>query len=321
MTYQIIRVSRSILKFVVYAFFLLLLAGFVAQFLQPLSYPWVLTVRSYTRPVEEAIRSYLPTVYNDIDFSLLIVLVLLWIIYSRVDHGLWVLEDTARRREDTAGRQLTDAKFTTPVREHAHHQTQPVTPPPSSAQTPVYRSEAIAVIDLCHSTDLITRFGNTFLLTVKHRLEHHAGPIAARYNAGYSDFTGDGYLIFFPSVPKALAALQELMERVPAMNTDLPEGAEVALRAALNFGEILVDRDTQRTGSAIHKTFRLEAVGAPNLIEAKGGIRREEFPEKNYILVSEEAMTILEKVQGVQCRFLGHCEFKGFPGLHRVYKL
>jgi len=318
MTYPIIRVIRPILKFVVYAVFVLLLAGFVAQFLQPLSYPWVLTVQGYTRPLQQAIQSYLPTVYNDIDFSLLIVLVLLWIIYSRIDHGLWTVENRLTPR-------VTRAK-STPAMENALQHVHPVSPSQSSPSqsapnAPVYRSEAIAVIDLCNSTDLITRFGNTFLLTVKHRLEHHAGPISARHGAGYSDFTGDGYLIFFPSVPKALAALQELMERVPAMNTDLPEGAEVALRAALNFGEILVDRDTQRTGAAIHKTFRLEAVAAPNLIEAKGGIRREEFPEKNYILVSEEAMSILEKVQGVQARFLGHCEYKGFPGIHRVYKV
>lgn len=327
MNYQVIHMIRQALKVIVYATLLLFLAGFIAQFVDPVSYGWAATVRGYTSGVQGFIQSFLPTVYSGVNFALLVALILLWIIYSRIDHALWLVEDTARRQEGGAKRQTANAPFVPPAaraatpKEPGRSQAQPAAAAGSDA-TPgaVHRSEAIAVIDLCGSTDLITRFGNSFLLSVKHRIQQHAGPISARHEAFYSDFTGDGYLTFFPTVPKALAALQEIMSRVPALNNDLPTGAEIALRAALNFGEVLIDRDTMRTGSAIHKTFRLEALGGANLIEAKGGVRREEFPEKNYILVSEEAMTILQKIQGVQCRFLGHCELKGFPGIHRIYK-
>lgn len=302
------------LKLVALATCLLLIAGFGAQFLQATAYPWVSTAQSYTQPVGQLIQGYLPTTYSGIDFSLFLALVLFWVVYSRVDHGLWTVENRLMPR-------MTGAKIAV-ARPEPVQPAQPVTPsPPPAPDAPVYRSEAIAVLDLVNSTDLVTQFGSTFLLTLKHRLEHHAGPISSRHDAGYSESTGDGFLIFFPSAAKALAAIHEILQRIPAMNVDLPEGAEVALRAALNFGEILVDRDGHRTGSAVHKTFRLEGLSASTLIEAEGGIRKEEFPEKNYILASEEAASILENVQGLKCRFLGHCELKGFPGIHRVYKI
>jgi len=313
MANQIIRALRAILKLAAFATCLVLIAGFGAQFLQATAYPWVSTAQSYTQPVGQMIQGYLPMTYNGIDFSLFLALVLFWVIYSRIDHGLWTVENRLRPR-------VTGAKVAVAKQEPVR-QAQPVSPSPPTPDAPVYRSEAIAVIDLVNSTDLVTRFGSTFLLTLKHRLEHHAGPISSRHDAGYSESTGDGFLIFFPSVAKALAAIHEMLQRVPAMNVDLPQGAEVALRGALNFGEILVDRDGRRTGSAVHKTFRLEGLSASTLIEAEGGIRKEEFPDKNYILASEEAASILEKVQGLQCRFLGHCELKGFPGIHRVYKI
>ncbi|MBI4529734.1 MAG: adenylate/guanylate cyclase domain-containing protein [Deltaproteobacteria bacterium] len=331
MTDQMIRALRAIVKLVAFPACLLFVAGFVAQFLSPAEYPWAATVQSYTGPVARAIQGFLPTVYTGVDFSLLLALVFVWIIYSRIDQVLWRVEDNRMRR-------LAEAKIAAARGKPVPH-VEPVSPSPSTPPSlypnapspppaaapavtaPVYRSEAIAVIDLVSSTDIVTRFGNTLLLTLKHRLEHHAGPIASRHEAGYAESTGDGFLIFFPSMAKAVAAVHEIFQKIPSLNVDLPEGVEVALRAALNFGEILVDRDGHRTGSAIHKTFRLEGLSGATLIEAQGGIRPEEFPDKNYILASEEAASILQKVQGLQCRFLGNCELKGFPGIHRVYKI
>lgn len=167
----------------------------------------------------------------------------------------------------------------------------------------------------------MTRFGHTFLLMLKHRLEHQVADICTRNAAGYSKSTGDGFLIFFPALGNAAIAVRETFEALPTMNADLPEGAEIALRAGLNFGEVIADRDGDRTGSAVRKTFRLQSLPAASLIESEGGIQREDFPEKNYTLVSEEAMPGLEKIPKLQSRFLGLCELKGFPGLHRVYQI
>ena len=192
----------------------------------------------------------------------------------------------------------------------------PPSPTPSS-----YRPEAVVVIDLVKSSVLASQFGSTFLFGLKERLREQLVQVSSKHGLAFSKGTGDGFLLAFPSVAKATEALRELFLGLPAINVNLPEGAEIALRASMNFGEVLLEVDGDRIGTAVHKAFRLEGVHAPNLIESEGGIRRDQFPEKNYILVSEEAMSALPEAQRGRCQLLGLCELKGFPGFHRVYQL
>jgi len=318
MAYWIIRILRITLKLATLAVTLILVAGFAAQFLSAKQYPWVLHVRPYTLPITQVITGYIPTVYKGVDFSLLLPLVVFWYLSAQIGQWLWMGEHAVRRRSVES---KLAASRDGALKEAKSESQSVLAPSSASSKAPVYGSEAIAVIDLVNSTYLVTQFGNTFLLMLKHRLEHQVNQICSRHAAGYSKSTGDGFLIGFPSLPNAVAALREIFQGTPAMNEDLPEGAEVALRAGLNFGEVLIDPDGDRTGSAVHKTFRIEALTAASLIESEGGIKRAEFPEKDYILVSEEAITALAKVRGVQSRFLGLCELKGFPGLHRVYQI
>ena len=314
--YWIVRLLQGVLRIVFYGIALLLVTGFIAQFLQPKKYPWVLQIWPYTWPVTQTVSHYLPTVFQATDLSLLIALAGAFACYLVTERILWTAEDALRRR-------AVKARIRVPRTEPAKEAPPAPARAPSAApsRNPVYSSEAVVVIDLVNSTTIVTRFGNTFLLMLKHRLEHQVNDICLRNTAGFTKSTGDGFLLFFPALGNAVVALREIFEALPTMNTDLPEGGEIALRGALNFGEVIVDRDSDRTGSAVHKTFRLQGLPAASLIESEGGIKQEDFPEKNYILVSEEAMPGLTKVAGLQSRFLGLCELKGFPGLHRVYQI
>jgi class 3 adenylate cyclase len=306
--HRIIRIVRLAVKLGVFLIAFFLIAGFIAQFLPARRYPWVVDIWPYVWPITATISRYIPTVFQGYDVSLLIALAILGGFYFFVDQFLWKAEDAARR----------------PVIAPAARSAPPEAPKAAasvSQKAPVYSSEAVVVIDLVNSTSLVTRFGNTFLLMLKHRLEHQVADICNRNAACYSKSTGDGFLMFFPTLANSMTALREIFDALPAMNADLPDGAEIALRAAVNFGEVIADRDGDRTGSAVHKTFRLQSLPPASLIEAEGGIRRSEFPEKNYTLVSEEAISGLARMPSVQSRFLGLCELKGFPGLHRVYRV
>ncbi len=314
---QIVRMLQPVLKLAFYGIALFLSAGFVALFLPPKKYPWVLDIWHYTKPISDTVARYLDTNFRGYDLSLLAALAGVFGIYLALERTLWAVEDTLRQRAFQAKK----LKATATAAAQPAPQPAPRVAAMPSARNPVYSSEAIVVIDLVNSTSIVTRFGNTFLLMLKHRLEHQVNEISLRNSAGFSKGTGDGFLLCFPSLANSVIALREIFEALPVMNADLPDGAEIALRGALNFGEVIADRDGDRTGGAIHKTFRLQGLPAASLIESEGGIKREEFPEKNYTLVSEEAISGLTKIQGLQSRFLGLCELKGFPGLHRVYQI
>jgi adenylate cyclase len=191
-----------------------------------------------------------------------------------------------------------------------------------AAAHPAYRPEALVVIDLVKSSDLVSRFGNSFFYTLKQKLEQLVTPIVNRYHVSYAKDTGDGFLLCFPSIADAAGAVREIFKVVPLLNRDLPEDAEAAFRAGLNYGEVVVERDGgNRTGTAVHKTFRLQGVGPDNVIEVEGGVSRDEVPRKNCVFVSEEALSGVSRLPDCSCRFLGLTELKGLPGLHRVYQL
>jgi class 3 adenylate cyclase len=304
------------MKLFALAIALLLVAGFVGQFLPVRRYPWVLDVWGYTWPVSYIIGRYLPTVYRGVDVSLLFGLVLLWILFALTSQGLDIAESRLRGRRIAA--KLTPAPERVGEERQSTRQRVPVA---HSHNPSSYRPEAVVVIDLVKSSVLATQFGSTFLFGLKERVREQLVQISSKHGLTYTKGTGDGFLLAYPSVSKATEALRELFLGLPAINVNLPEGAEIALRASMNFGEVLLEADGDRIGTVVHKAFRLEGLHAPNLIESEGGIRRDQFPEKNYILVSEEAMSALPEAQKGRCQFLGLCELKGFPGFHRVYRL
>jgi class 3 adenylate cyclase len=307
---------RAVMRLFAVVAALLLVAGFVGQFLPVRRYPWVLDVWRYTWPVSYIIGRYLPTVYRGIDVSLLIGLALLWGLIALASWGLDIAESRLHRRRVAARM--------TPAPERVSEGGQPATqraPAPPSHSASSYRPEAVVVIDLVKSSVLASQFGSTFLFGLKERLREQLVQTSSKHGLAFSKGTGDGFLLAFPSVGKATEALRELFLGLPAINLNLPEGAEIALRASMNFGEVLLEVDGDRIGTVVHKAFRLEGLHAPNLIESEGGIRRDQFPEKNYILVSEEAMSALPEAQRGRCQLLGLCELKGFPGFHRVYQL
>lgn len=309
-TPALVSLARTLAQWAAFAFIALMLAGFAAQFLPVRRFPVLLDLLDWTRPVNLMMRDLAPMTYRGIDGSLLIAALTAGVLYTIVDRLLTEVENARRRR-------ALQARV---AAETASRSTRPA-PPAARASAGTYRAEAMLVLDIVNSTVLVTRFGNSFMSEVKQRLERLVSPVSARQGADFTKNTGDGFLVTFPSITQAVAAVREIYAGLPRLNEGLPDGAEVALRSGMNFGEVIVDHDADRTGSAVHKTFRIQSVGAKDLIPAEGGITREEFPEKNYVVASEETTLALAKTPDVDCRFLGLCELKGFPGIHRLYRL
>ena len=93
---------RAVIKLFALMVALLLVAGFLGQFLPVRRYPWVLAVWRYTWPVSYIIARYLPTVYRGIDVSLLFGLVMLWALFALASQGLDIAESRLHRRRTAA---------------------------------------------------------------------------------------------------------------------------------------------------------------------------------------------------------------------------
>lgn len=171
--------------------------------------------------------------------------------------------------------------------------------------------DAILIVDLIQSSELIQERGDEFFRDLLRRIETTFIPIARQYETRSIDGHGDGFLFCFERPDRALRALWGMYARLPAINRAMPPGVEIAFRASLHVGPTLTDARGNRTGLAVLKTVRLGSV--METLYGRGAGR-------NSLVVSEEALAALGPA-GASAKLLGDVALRGFPGTHPVYQL
>ena len=198
----------------------------------------------------------------------------------------------------------------------------PLTGPRRKIPADTTVTEAIVVIDLCNSTDITSRYGDSFAMQLMQRLSDVVNPTAKRENYQFIKGTGDGFLITFPKAENAvrfsLASLNGV-QKLNAQQTD--ESKKINLRFAINFGEARIDETGDRLGAAVSMTFRVEGLKPEQLIPAENGMTKEEMPPANRILITENIEKELGQFPGISTKLVGLFELKGITGLHRIYHL
>ena len=182
-------------------------------------------------------------------------------------------------------------------------------------------TEAIVVIDLCNSTDLTSRYGDSYALRIMHKLSGIVKPAAKREECRFLKGTGDGYLLTFPKAENAVRFSFMVLNSVLAYNAKAGKDKKIELRFALNFGEAKIDETGDRLGANISMTFRVEGVKPEALIPVEDGMKQHEMPLSNRILITENFAKEIEELTEVEIRLMGLFELKGITGLHRIYQL
>jgi HEAT repeat protein/class 3 adenylate cyclase len=182
-------------------------------------------------------------------------------------------------------------------------------------------TEAIVVLDICNSTWIANKYGNQFALNLNIILTKAVNPIAKRENLNFMKSTGDGFLITFPKIKNAVQFVLDLQDKIAKYNERVDESKMIELRFAINFGETRVDANEDRLGVATNMTFRVEGIKSKDLIEVNGGIKKDQMPDVDRILITENVVEEADKIQGVKTKLLGIFELKGISGLHRIYEL
>ncbi len=182
-------------------------------------------------------------------------------------------------------------------------------------------TEAIVVLDICNSTWIANKYGNQFALNLKKILAEAVNPIAKREHVQFMKSTGDGFLMTFPKIKNAVQFVLDIISKIGKYNETVDESKVIELRFAINFGETRVDANEDRLGVATNMTFRVEGIKGKDLIESEGGIKKEEMPDINRILITENVLEEAEEIEGLEAKLLGLFELKGISGLHRIYEL
>ena len=182
-------------------------------------------------------------------------------------------------------------------------------------------NEAVLVVDLVESTHLATHYGDTLAMRARNALKDRALDVARLHGLAFAESTGDGWFMTFPSVAAAVESSIGLLRSLREDPPDLAPAPPLEARAAVSFGEILLDARGRRHGAVINRAHRLVGLSHASFarVEGEGG-GSGEIPDRNRILLDEEAAQELRAAEAPR-RFLGFCSLKGFPGLHRVYEV
>jgi class 3 adenylate cyclase len=180
--------------------------------------------------------------------------------------------------------------------------------------------ESVLAVDLVNSTWLATHYGEDLAMRARNLLERRALAAANSQGATFVENTGDGCMMTFPSALAAAQAASTILRGLRDRPPEMAPGPSIEVRAAVTYGQILLDSRGSRHGAAINEAFRLMSVPSDAFVTVEGEERVSDMPDRNRVFLDEDAANELGSAD-VPIRQVGVCRLKGFSGFHRVYEL
>ena len=122
--------------------------------------------------------------------------------------------------------------------------------------------EAVLTVDIVNSTWLATHHGEDLAMRARSLLERRAQSAAQANGVTFVENTGDGSMMTFATVDAAARAARKLLRGLRDRPPDLSPGPPLEVRAAITYGQILIDSRGSRHGATINEAFRLMSVAS-----------------------------------------------------------
>jgi class 3 adenylate cyclase len=181
-------------------------------------------------------------------------------------------------------------------------------------------TEAVLVVDLVQSTHLATHYGDGVAMRARTLVRDGILTLATSHAPTHSESTGDGCLMTFGSVADAVETAVALLADMGRHAAELAPAPPPRVRAAVTYGEILLDGRGAPHGAVINKAFRLEGLTREAFVQVDGATPGANVPEHDRIFL-DEAAAEEARARGFRVDTVGYCALKGFAGLHRVFRV
>ena len=100
-------------------------------------------------------------------------------------------------------------------------------------------THAIMVLDMSGFSRLTIRYGIIHFLAMIHRMNAVVCPVVEEYSGRVVKLDADDVFAVFPDVGKALDASIDILKRLEAVNTGLPEELDLYASMGIGYGEVL----------------------------------------------------------------------------------
>ena len=172
------------------------------------------------------------------------------------------------------------------------------------------REESLFVVDICNSTKYGNEYGEQALFGMLMEVAKSITRNADMDLIQYMQHTGDGFFATFKQTEEALEVAARLILDIEQYQPVDPNIPNPGVRVAIHRGKVVTNINGDRMGMACHLTFRLEGAKIEDRVKKPEDAC--DLPEKNRILITNQARESLgEELADVFCQ-LGEFNFKGF---------
>jgi adenylate cyclase len=183
------------------------------------------------------------------------------------------------------------------------HSQRTLTVPASTQQELPRAVRALVVVDLVESVRIMLRFEADLVARWTRFVEEIQAlalpPAGGRMVKSY----GDGLLLEFPDIPRAVASAFDIQARIRGFNAGCHPDAEMVLRIGIHQAEVFVG-EVDLYGAGVNLAARLATLASPG-----------------EVVVSAEARDMLVDGLGLQLFDLGECFLKHYDQPLRAYRV
>lgn len=140
-------------------------------------------------------------------------------------------------------------------------------------------THAIMVMDMSGFSRLTIKHGIIHFLAMIHRMNQIALPAVDEHDGSVIKFEADNAFAIFPEVEQAVDACVDIIKRLEAANTMLPDELDMHAKFGIGYGEVLIVQDEDLYGAEVNLASKLG----------------EDLASRNEVLLTEAAFSKVDK--------------------------
>ncbi|MCZ6680046.1 MAG: AAA family ATPase [Candidatus Poribacteria bacterium] len=216
---------------------------------------------------------------------------------------------------------LFSSGFADYLNAQALHQPERMVASPEDVTPKDYRTEVIAVIDLCDSSGIANRYGANLLMEVLQVLREVIFPICREHNVQFLRSKGEDFLMTFLTRQDAIEVVMTVLKQIDAYNQTSTLEVPIGIHVGIHSGETRVGWENDRYGDAVNCAFRVASLQPNEMLEVDGGILKAELPLKDAIFITEHVHEEIKAIDEIRCQCIGLFKLKGIAERHMIYQV
>jgi class 3 adenylate cyclase len=118
-------------------------------------------------------------------------------------------------------------------------------------------THAVMVMDMSGFSRLTVKHGIIHFLAMIHRMNQIAMPTVDEHDGAVIKFEADNAFAIFPEVEQAVSACVDIIKRLEAANTMLPDELDMHGKFGIGYGEVLIVQDEDLYGAEVNLASKL----------------------------------------------------------------